>query len=61
MKKCSIFLIFILVNLYSGADYFDDNFDNDKNCKQQDLISKLEKSNDRCATKAKGKTLKINQ
>ena len=49
------------MNLYSGDDYFDNNFDQNKNCKQQDLITKLEKSNDRCATKAKGKTQRINQ
>ena len=60
MKKCSIFHIFIIVNLYSGDDYFDNNFDQNKNCKQQDLITKLEKSNDRCASKSKGKTRQIN-
>ena len=57
MKKCSIFHIFIVLKLVvSGSDYFDDNFDENKNCKQEDLITKLAKSsNDRCASKSRGK------
>ena len=42
MKKCSIFLNFIILKLvHSGSDYFDDRFDENKNCKQEDLINKL--------------------
>ena len=45
--------------MHSGSDYFDDRFDENKNCKQEDLINKLRKSNDRCASKTQGKTVKI--
>ena len=55
-----ILIIFMITLIKTNIDYFDTEFDDKKNCKQQDLITKLQKSNDRCASKSKGKTRQIN-
>ena len=49
-------LIFITTTIvYAYKNYFDADFDSDKNCKQLDLINKLRSETERCSRRSKGK------
>ena len=56
-KKFMFFtLIFITTTIvYAYKNYFDADFDSDKNCKQLDLINKLRSETERCSRRSKGK------
>ena len=46
--------------VYAYKNYFDADFDSDKNCKQLDLINKLRSETERCSRRSKGKYINYN-